>query len=42
VRHAESMVRLRPHRATQGSYAPVPRKPHQGLPAPIVRLLERP
>jgi Asp/Glu/hydantoin racemase len=42
VRHAESMVRLRPQRALQGSYAPVPRKPHQGLPAPIVRLLDRP
>jgi Asp/Glu/hydantoin racemase len=42
VRHAETLVRLRPQRALLGSYAPVPRKPHQGLPASIVRLLERP
>lgn len=42
VRHAETLVRLRPQRAQQGSFAPVPRKPHQGLPSPIVRLLERP
>jgi len=42
VRHAETMVRLRPQRARQGSYGPLPSKPHQGLPASIVRLLERP
>jgi allantoin racemase len=39
VRHAESMVALRPARARQGSFGPLPTKPHRGLPAPIVRLL---
>ena len=40
VRHAESLVALNPGRATRGSFAPPPVKPHQGLPASIVRLLE--
>ena len=40
VRHAESMVALRPRRAQQGSYGPLPAKPHRGLPAAIVKLLE--
>ena len=39
VRHAESMVALRPARARQGSFGPLPAKPHRGLPEPIVRLL---
>ena len=39
VRHAESMVALRPARARQGSYGPLPIKPNKGLPEPIGRLL---
>jgi allantoin racemase len=39
VRHAESMVALRPARARQGSFGPLPVKPNRGLPDPIVRLL---
>lgn len=39
VRHAESLVVLAPGKATRGSFAPPPHKPHQGLPAPISRLL---
>ena len=39
VRHAESMVALRPVRAQKGSFGPLPVKPNRGLPDPIVRLL---
>jgi allantoin racemase len=39
VRHAESLVARQPARAARGSFAPPPAKPHQGLPASIVRLL---
>ena len=39
VRHAESMVALRPARAQKGSFGPLPVKPNRGLPDPIVRLL---
>ena len=39
VRHAQSLAALRPGRATRGSFAPPPAKPHQGLPAAIARLL---
>jgi Asp/Glu/hydantoin racemase len=41
VRHAQSMVALRPHRAQRGSFAPPPGKPHRGLPEAVVRLLDR-
>jgi allantoin racemase len=40
VRHAESMVALRPRRALQGSFAPPPAKPHRGLPPAIATLLD--
>ena len=40
VRHAESLVALAPGRATRGSYAPPPAKPHAGLPPAIAALLE--
>jgi Asp/Glu/hydantoin racemase len=40
VRHAESIVALRPGRARAGSFAPPPRKPNRGLPTAIVRLLD--
>ncbi|HYF17491.1 MAG TPA: aspartate/glutamate racemase family protein [Ramlibacter sp.] len=39
VRHAQSLAALKPGRATRGSFAPPPAKPHQGLPAAIARLL---
>ncbi|MFC3684881.1 aspartate/glutamate racemase family protein [Hydrogenophaga luteola] len=39
VRHAESLVALQPGKATQGSFAPPPSKPHQGLPDSLARLL---
>jgi hypothetical protein len=39
VRHAESMIALRPARARQGSYGPLPSKPHRGLPPALERLL---
>lgn len=39
VRHAESLVALRPRPPSAGSYAPPPRKPHAGLPDSIVSLL---
>jgi len=39
VRHAESLVALQPGRATQGSFAPPPEKPHRGLPPSIHMLL---
>ena len=41
VRHAESLVALKPGKATRGSFAPPPAKPHQGLPEALARLLER-
>ena len=42
VRHAESLVALQPGRATRGSFAPPPEKPHRGLPPAIEALLRRP
>ena len=39
VRHAQSLVALQPGRARQGSFAPPPAKPNQGLPAAIAALL---
>ena len=39
VRHAETLVALRPGRATQGSFAPPPEKPNRGLPPSIEALL---
>jgi len=42
VRHAESMVALRPSRARQGRYGPPPVKPNKGLPESIARLLAGP
>ncbi|OSZ74866.1 aspartate/glutamate racemase family protein [Hydrogenophaga sp. IBVHS1] len=41
VRHAESLVALRPGLARSGSFAPPPIKPHQGLSTAMARLLER-
>ncbi len=41
VRHAETLAALAPTKARAGSFAPPPRKPHQGLPVAIARLLER-
>jgi Asp/Glu/hydantoin racemase len=40
VRHAESLVTLRPHHARRGSFAPPPAKPHRGLPPAIATLLD--
>lgn len=40
VRHAESLFALQPGRATLGSFAAPPPKPHQGLPDAIARLLD--
>jgi allantoin racemase len=42
VKHAETLVALQPGRATRGSFAPPPAKPHRGLPEPIARLLGGP
>lgn len=39
VRHAATLVALAPGRATAGSFAPPPVKPHRGLPEAIERLL---
>ena len=39
VRHAETLVALQPGRATRGSFAPPPEKPHRGLPPSIEALL---
>ena len=39
VRHAETLVALRPGRASAGSFAPPPLKPNRGLPEAIERLL---
>ena len=41
VRHAQSMVALRPLRAQRGSFAPPPVKQNRGLPEAVARLLER-
>lgn len=40
VRHAATLVTLAPGRATAGSFAPPPAKPHHGLPEAIARLLD--
>ncbi len=40
VRHAETLVALQTGFARRGSFAPPPRKPHQGLSPAMVRLLE--
>jgi len=40
VRHAETLVALKPGRAQRGSFAPPPLKPHRGLPSGIARLLD--
>jgi allantoin racemase len=42
VRHAESLVALKPGRARTGSFALPPAKPHRGLPDAIARLLDSP
>ena len=39
VRHAESLVALKPGRATRGSFAPPPVKANRGLPDAIARLM---
>jgi allantoin racemase len=41
VRHAETLAALKPCRATQGSFALPPVKPHKGLPPAIAALLDR-
>ncbi len=41
VRHAETLAALQPGRASRGSFAPPPLKPHQGLSPAMARLLER-
>lgn len=41
VRHAHSLVALAPGKAREGSFAPPPVKPNQGLPEALRRLLER-
>ena len=40
LRHAETLVALQAGKATRGSFAPPPAKPHQGLPPAIARLLD--
>ena len=40
VRHAETLIGLKPGSARGGSFAPPPAKSHSGLPEPIQRLLE--
>lgn len=42
VRHAETLVALQPGRARQGSFAPPPPKPNQGLSPALAKLLNRP
>ena len=42
VRHAETLVALKPGRARRGSFAAPPSKPHRGLPDAIARLLDSP
>ncbi len=41
VRHAETLCALQPGKASAGSFAPPPVKPHRGLPDAIARLLDR-
>lgn len=41
IRQAETLVRAAPMPHTQGSFAPPPLKPNQGLPPAIARLLDR-
>jgi Asp/Glu/hydantoin racemase len=41
VRHAETLVALKPGAARSGSYAPPPAKANAGLPEPVRRLLLR-
>jgi Asp/Glu/hydantoin racemase len=41
VRHAESLVALRPRSPHAGSFAPPPVKPNKGLPEAVERLLQR-
>jgi Asp/Glu/hydantoin racemase len=40
VRHAQSLVAMRPHAPWGGSFAPPPDKPRQGLPSAIEALLQ--
>jgi Asp/Glu/hydantoin racemase len=40
VRHAQTLARLRPGLAREGSFAPPPHKAHQGLSPEVARLLE--
>ena len=42
VRHAETLVALKPGLAQRGSFASPPVKPHRGLPDAIARLLDSP
>jgi len=41
VRHAQFMVAMVPAKASRGSYAPPPVKPHCGLPEAMRHLLDR-
>jgi len=41
VRHAQTLIALAPSRATRGSFASPPTKPHRGLPPAIAALLDR-
>ncbi len=41
VRHAETLVALKPGSAQRGSFSPPPVKPHRGLPPAMARLLDR-
>ena len=41
VRHAETLIALKPCRAQAGSYAAPPQKLHHGLPDSLARLLTR-
>lgn len=41
VQHAMGLVRLNPGKATQGSFAPPPKKPNAGLPDTLSRLLDQ-
>jgi allantoin racemase len=41
VKHAETLVRLKPGSARGGSFAPPPQKPNAGLPEPLRDLLQR-
>lgn len=40
IRHCESLIALSPGHAAQGSFARPPRKPNQGLPAALAKLLD--